>query len=215
LHGTIVEPFAGAAGYSTRYASRNVVLCDVDPIVVGMWRYLIRATAEELLALPDLPLGASVDDLALCQEARWLIGFWLNKGGSRPCKTPSAWMRSGLRPNSYWGAEVRSLLAGQIDAIRHWRVNLCDWREAPLVRATWFVDPPYQGAGRLYRFGASAIDYAALGGWCRRLPGQVIVCENEGASWLPFATTDKAISSVGRRSGCTRRSFEAVWLGGA
>ena len=45
IHSTIVEPFAGAAGYSTRYPDRQVVLIDKDPVIVGLWRYLTRARA--------------------------------------------------------------------------------------------------------------------------------------------------------------------------
>ena len=50
-----------------------MTLCDVDPIIVGVWRYLIAVSERELRALPDLEPGQCVDDLGLCQEARWLI----------------------------------------------------------------------------------------------------------------------------------------------
>jgi site-specific DNA-adenine methylase len=53
----VIEPFAGSAGYSLWYEPHRVWLYDVDPIVVGVWSYLIAATPRELLALPDLEPG--------------------------------------------------------------------------------------------------------------------------------------------------------------
>lgn len=38
-HDTVIEPFAGAAGYATRYADRRVVLFEVDPKIVALWSY--------------------------------------------------------------------------------------------------------------------------------------------------------------------------------
>ncbi len=52
------------------------------------------------------------------------------------------------------------------------------------MKATWFVDPPYQNMGKLYK--ENKIDYQELGTYCRERLGQVMVCENEGADWLPF-----------------------------
>src|SRR5881296_3825018 len=90
-NGHVIEPFAGSAGYSLWHAPPRVTLCDVDPIIVGVWRYLIAVSERELRALPDLEPGQCVDDLGLCQEARWLIGFWLNRGSAQPKKTRTAY----------------------------------------------------------------------------------------------------------------------------
>ena len=41
-HNTIVEPFAGSAGYSLRFPrTPRVILYEKDPIVAGVWQYLI------------------------------------------------------------------------------------------------------------------------------------------------------------------------------
>lgn len=210
-HNRIVEPFAGAAGYSLRYPDHDVVLLDVDPIVAGLWAYLIRAGPLEILALPDLAPGQSVDDLAVCQEARWLIGFWLNKGVSSPRKRPSAWMAKwmadGDRPENFWGPGIRQRIASQVDRIRHWRVIHGSYEASPAGEATWFVDPPYQKQGvKHYRH--HAVDYEALGEWCRSRPGQVMVCENEGADWLPFEPFATIKANEGRGG---KRSVEVLW----
>jgi hypothetical protein len=208
---TIVEPFAGSAGYSVRFANRKVMLCEIDPVLVEIWKYLIKVEPEEILAIPDLDPDGSVDDLKVCPEAKLLVGFWLNRGTSNPRRRPSKWMRDGIRPGSFWGSRVRRTIAAQVKAIRHWNVFQGDYYDCPAPRrATWFVDPPYQAAGKHYRFGSERIDYEALGQWCRSRKGQVIVCENEGATWLPF----RALAGV-KTTRADRLSKEVVWLSSA
>lgn len=207
---TIVEPFAGSAGYSVRHPNRMVVLCDIDPVIAGLWEYLINVSADEILSIPDVPQGGTVADMGLCQEASWLVGFWLNRGGASPKKTPSKWMRSGVRPGSFWGERVRKAIAGQVGFIRHWQVFNCGYEDLSIDGpATWFVDPPYWGAGTHYRHSSKSLDFNALGKWCRSLDGQVIVCENDGANWLPF----RPLSSV-KTTRKGKRSIESVWTNG-
>ena len=202
----IIEPFAGSAGYSVRYYDRLVVLCDLDPVIAGVWDYLIKVTPQEVLAIPDVPLDGCVDDLGLCQEASWLVGFWLNRGVAAPCKTPSAWMRKGIRPGSFWGPKVRRRIASQVGLIRHWRVSNRSYEESSRGLATRFVDPPYQVAGKHYRHGSKGIDYEHLGSWCQGQEGQTIVCEGPGADWLPFR--DQGLRKTARKT----PSMERVWL---
>lgn len=209
LHPVIVEPFAGSAGYSLRYFDRNIILRDIDPVIVAVWRYLIGVLPAEILQIPDIREGQTVDDLEICQEARWLVGFWLNKGASRPRKSPSAWMRSGIRPGSFWGDRVRTMIARQVPNIRHWQIVEASCESAPDIEATWFVDPPYQEAGKHYAFGSAGINYAALGDWCRSRKGQVIACEQSGADWLDFRPL--ASTKTARK---TKRSAEVIWTGG-
>jgi len=204
---TIVEPFAGSAGYALRYPAHNVVLVERDPLIAATWRYLLQVSPEEILSLPDIEPEQTVDDLPVSAEARLLIGWWCNKGASHPCKRPSAWMRSGIRSNSFWCAAVRERIASQVTCIRHWRLIEGNYDQAPDVTATWFIDPPYQGAGKHYRM--SDIDYAALAQWCRSRAGQVIVCENVGARWLPFRPWRNSKASEAQHGGKVSR--EAIW----
>lgn len=210
VHDVLVEPFAGSAGYAVRYPHKKVVLCDADPVIAGVWDYLIRVTPSEILSIPDVPTGGSVDDLKLCQEAAWLVGFWMNRGASRPRKRPSKWMREGLRPGSFWGDRVRNTIASQVDHIRHWKVYNLPYTDCPVQgTASWFVDPPYKKAGKHYVYGSKDIDFAHLGEWCRAREGQVIVCENEGAAWLPF---EHVANIKTTRKGL--RSAEVAWVRG-
>lgn len=205
-YGHVVEPFAGAAGYSLRYPDLNITLYDLNPVICGMWDYLTRVTAAEVRSLP-LEVN-HIDDLGVPQEAGWLISFWLNKAGTHPVKTASTWMKSGVRPNSYWGEVIRERIANQVDRIRHWKIVNKSHEEAGDEETTWFIDAPYQGkCGRLYRF--KVADYASLGEWCRGRKGQVIVCERAGADWLPFEPFGKFKAMGGPRG--KSHSHEVIW----
>jgi len=207
-HDTIVEPFAGAAGYATRFPDRQVILVDRFPAIVKTWEYMIQTPESEILALPDVVAGTTVDDYDLPEGARCLIGWWLNHGSSSPRKSMSSWGRQC--PDSFWGQMIRERIARQLHAIRHWKVIQGDYSDAPDVNATWCIDPPYQDAGRNYKFGSSTLDYQELGEWCRTRRGQVIVCENEGAHWLPFSPLFLAKSASGKHRPRSHR-MEVIW----
>lgn len=207
MHERIVEPFAGAAGYAVRHHSHAVELHDVDPTIAGLWDYLIHVDADEIRRLP-IEIE-HVDLLDVVPEAKSLIGFWLNKGTTAPRRSPGAWMRSGIRPHSLWGETIRERVASQVDAIRHWTITNGSYADADMsTPATWFVDPPYESpSGAHYRH--HSVDYAHLGAWCRSLPGQVIVCEQDGACWLPFEPFLVSKAMEGRNG--KARSAEAIW----
>lgn len=205
----IIEPFAGSAGYSVRNYNHKVKLYDIDPSIVAVWDYLIHTSSQEILNLP-LEFD-NVDDLTIPEEAKLLIGFWLNRGSAVACKQPSSWMRSGKYPGSFWGQKIRERIATQVECIRHWTIEQKSFEEVPTHEGTWFVDPPYStAAGRHYRY--SEIDYVKLGEWCQTLPGQVIVCEQSPADWLPFEPlADFPVNSGGRGERKTTRSVELMW----
>jgi len=201
----IIEPFAGSAAYSLHNWDLDVILCDRNPSVVGVWRFLIEATAEDILAMP-VDYRVAMEELS--GAPRDLVGFWLAKGRSRPATAATAWMKAGDRPGSFWGEHVREKIASQVERISHWRVFEGDYRTVENGAATWFVDPPYQGRpGRYYgTYGSAHLDYEALGRWCRSLEGQVVVCEEEGAGWLPFEPAGEV------RSIQWRTHREASWV---
>jgi site-specific DNA-adenine methylase len=195
----VIEPFAGSAGYSLWHEPRQVQLYDVDPIVVGLWQYLIAAKPSEILRLPDLEPGQSVDDFDLPQEARWLIGFWLNRGSAQPKKTQTAYSTRTERQQLVWSQRARERIASEVERVSHWKVQLVSYDEVPtLEQATYFVDPPYVDKGRYYR--CNHVDHNAIGAWAQTLPGTTIVCEQEGADWLPFTELASIKSTRGRSS---------------
>jgi len=206
-HKTIVEPFAGAAGYALRHAHHDVILVDRYDVICEMWRWLTGSSPADVRAIPCVE---SVDDLPswVPEGARHLVGFSLNSAVTRPRRTLSAGRRrlaSMGRRFEGWNAAQRERVASQVDAIKHWRVIEGSYESAPDVEATWFVDPPYAEMGKHYVHGSQAIDFSALGAWCMARRGQVVACENEGASWLPFEPHRSAKAAMGRTSA------EVVW----
>jgi hypothetical protein len=99
--------------------------------------------------------------------------------GARSLITQVTWI------GAYGWKHVRPKMEVIVPAIQHWTATNLNYTALPNIEATWFIDPPYSGShGMKYR--QADIDYARLGEWCRSRKGQVIVCENVGANWLPF-----------------------------
>lgn len=210
-HKTIIEPFAGAAGYSTRYPDRNVILVEKYPVIAEMWRYLISVTPEDIRRIPEVE---HVDDLPgwVPEGGRSLVGFWMNAVCVQPCKSLSAGckkLREMGRKTQGWCDASRERIASQVGRIRHWRVIEGEWYDAPIEKATYFVDPPYNNkAGAHYKHGPAGVDYKQLAAMCQVWPGQVIACENAGATWLPFEPFGEVKAAMGRVS------REVVWVRG-
>ncbi len=200
-HNTIIEPFAGAARYSLFYAKpeTQVILCDKYQVVADLWRFLIeRATPESILNLPILEPKENLDNYALLKEEKYLIGFFLNNGSAQPKKSPAKF-------NS-WNAAKRQEIADNLQKIKHWKIFCGTYQDVPNENATWFIDPPYQTQGKWYQSSVNnkSINYADLADYCKTRSGQVIVCENIEAKWLPF----KPLVSF---HGQLHRKTEAIW----
>lgn len=207
-HNLLVEPFAGAAGYAMRYPDRRVHLIDADETIIGIWNYLIDVSESEITSLPDVPEGGTVHDVEWpCIEAKWLAGVWLTRAAVYPNLSASKWARDERYSRWFWGQQVRQRIADQLHAIRHWVAEVGDYRRIKDVEATWFIDPPYIVKGHYYR--KHDIDYAHLADWCRSRRGQVIVCENIGAEWLPFRFHRRAKANESASGGKT--PVEAIW----
>ena len=74
---TIIEPFAGAAGYSLRYANYKIILVEKNKRIAALWRWLIRASKDDVLCIPTWKKEfESVDDIPalLKQETWWGFG---------------------------------------------------------------------------------------------------------------------------------------------
>lgn len=200
-YGRIIEPFAGSAGYACLHsAERHVKLFDIDDNIISAWKYLIETDSKDVFRLP-------VDYKLVPQEARALVGFWLANGRATPADKPSSWMLSGDRPNAYWGQEAIWKLTIISNQVKHWTIEKKSFTDVDTAEpATWFIDPPYSSqGGRSYTH--NSIIYTALAAWCSSLKGQVIVCEEEGADWLPFKPLGNFKCSPGRKKTRTREVY--------
>ncbi|TXH15676.1 MAG: hypothetical protein E6R03_06770 [Hyphomicrobiaceae bacterium] len=204
-HAHVVEPFAGSAGYSLFYEPKRVTLIDADPVIAGLWSYLLRVSQREILSLPELPeVGDCVDNYAIPQEAKWLIGFWLNRGSAQPKKSRTAYSARSDKSQLNWGPRAKERIASQLPGLAGWTITEGAYEQhAHCNDATYFVDPPYVEKGKFYRVGFS--NYEELSRWCRAIPSQAIVCEGVGATWLPFKALGDFKSSKGR-------ALEVRWL---
>lgn len=181
---TVIEPFAGSAAYSLFWEPTRVILIDKNPVITAVWKYLISASENEILSLP-LEFE-STKQLDVSEGAKNLIGFWIGKGKASPGITKSVWGKQYANSPDckVWGAAARARIASQLHKIRHWEVIDGDYTLAPDIEAHWFIDPPYKEAGR--RYPVRDVDYHQLALWASTRKGFTQVCENEGATWLPF-----------------------------
>ena len=203
----VVEPFAGGAGYSLYWEPPQVTLIEKSPLIAQLWRYLIQVSEREILSIPvDKD---HVDDLVgVCEEGRWLVGFWFNRGVSSPRKQRSAWCKQYQHkwPRTTWTETSRGQVASQLCQIRHWRIIEGSYETAPDIEAHWYVDPPYVG---VKGYECSQVDYPMLSVWCQTRQGFIQVSEAKGADWLPFLTFMEVKGTAGRyRKGVTK---EVLW----
>lgn len=202
-YSTIIEPFAGGAGYSLHYWNRQIILNDLDPGVASMWRWLISADPLEILDLPVKFYDLDAECPNLIPEARLFIKHWLNVGTPGGKRFKFHIKQTG----GCWGSSMRLRTASQLKYIRHWRVTNLSYEELDNQEATWFIDPPYQHIGG-YRY--KTIDFNHLAQWCQSRYGQVMVCEQQGADWLPFEYLGE-FAGTGGIGGRPKTSIEVLW----
>lgn len=204
----IIEPFAGSARYACRYYRRRVWINDVNPVIFKIWKWIVRASPDEVRALPELRPGEKLSDIkTLSEPERLLLGLCVNEGTSHPCNqmTARSFQTGGGR--TIGPKKLKTRLLSIVGKIGHWRVTNESWEKLPIREATWFVDPPYQNPETGSHYPFNKIDYPALGRWCRGLPGQVIACEGTGADWLSFVP----IRTLNRQSTNGGNYQELVW----
>lgn len=200
-HNTIIEPFCGAAQYSLYGDNwkKDVWLNDKYRVVYELWKWLIfEATEWEILALPDMEAGDKVDDhTQLCNEERYLIGFCINSGSAQPKKTVAKY-------NSWNRAKVE--ISENLYKVKHWIVSNYNYNVIENIEATWFIDPPYQYGGEWYQSSVNnkKLDYGRLAEYCNNRNGDVIVCENSKADWLPFRP-------LVEMNGQLHKTMEVIW----
>lgn len=196
--GKIIEPFAGSARYALKYWQKEILIVDKYEIVIKVWKWLQKCEPKDILGLPKFEVGMELDKIGLADEERLLLGFFAGAGSLEPRNkvSPMAKHAFDTTPNRYKN------IANNLHKIKHWEIKLGCYTEIENETATWFIDPPYQFGGEHYKI--NNIEYQPLATWCKERMGQVIVCENSKASWLPF----RQMAALNGAYGTTQ---EVIW----
>lgn len=197
----IIEPFAGSARYALKYWDRDVLLVDNYKVIIDLWHWLQQCNKQDILRLPTLKRGQTVNDFDLSDIEKKFIGFYAKTGNSTPCLRASD---RTLVHRPHLQDYQKQNIASNLEKIRHWKIEFGDYRNIPNQEATWFIDPPYEHGGHAYKQSNKNIDYFSLSKWCKERNGQIIVCENTSASWMDFMPLRKMKGSV-------KITTEAIW----
>jgi len=195
-HKRIIEPFAGSARYSLKYWQNDVIIVDKYEVVYNVWKYLQQATKNDILGLPKMKQGDNVNGFDISQVEKDFIGFLICRGMESPRKNVSSFVGDI--------SDKLSEIADNVYRIKHWNIIKGSYEDLKNEEATWFIDPPYEFGGEHYVESTKNIDFVKLAEWCKSRNGQVIVCENTKATWLPF-------KPMKEMQGSQHKTVEAIW----
>lgn len=225
----VVEPFAGAAGYSTYHEVDRVYLFDLFPTVVEVWSFLIAAAndPEVRKQFEELPVGPFYKwnpiptDIPL--GAQYLIGFWETQSQTYPSRwqqSPRIYENGDPRPKNrggLWNERTKARILEQLPKIKNWKVFEGSYADSVDIlkregvdpaQVIWHIDPPYQNGGTRYKKSSNDIDFEKLGDWVKSLEGRVMVCERDPANWLDFREL------IATKNASNKKYSELVWTNG-
>ena len=196
----IVEPFAGSAAYSCYHLLKNdklsAILCDKDENVANAWDFLLKCSENDILNFPTPKIGEYAYD--------FLIKTCTASNASSKCHK----MKYTERLDRVFQIQKRRII--KFLPIRN-RIKFVhgNYQSLQNIEATWFVDPPYQivnkngsvfqnGDGYSKNCNSSNLNFEELAEFCLGRQGQLIVCEKEGAGWLPFVDFRKNKTSLNK-----------------
>lgn len=175
-HDLIIEPFAGLARYSFKYWDRDVILVEKYNQLYLAWVYIQNCSDKDIDSLPKLKVGDNIRNVNLSNEEIAYLSFVVSEGSTGRYTVTK-------RSESLISKRLKELKENKYK-IKHWDIRLGSYEDLENAEATWFIDPPYVDGGKHYK--ENNIDYKHLGYWCKSRDGQIIVCENNQADWLPF-----------------------------
>ena len=147
--------------------------------------FLIGASYDDIMDI-DLDVQYVFDSCLYPQGAKDLVAFWGYKGAVNPCYKIGKWQKKYSKDNAcrVWSESTRKRVATQVPLIKNWEIYNLSYEDLPDVKATWFIDPPYQYNKKKYTF--NDIDYHKLANWTKERKGLAIACDKQGADWLDF-----------------------------
>lgn len=208
-YNTIIEPFAGSGAYSLHFASEDtrVILIEKNIRLAALWRRIQKMSVDEIMSIP-VPVKGDITSEPLVIAAGRGRQFSQSWCGGVDSIQVTEWMADGF-------ITLKKRIAKHLPLIQNWEIiEGHAGLVAPDIEATWFIDPPYwvsrhaNSNGGAYANGSSDIDFERLGDWCRSRQGQVIVCEQLGAQWLPFSFLREIHTQA---SATLRNATEVMW----
>lgn len=195
---TLIEPFAGGASYSLRYYDHDVILNDLWEPVYQVWAFVTSPDALRWVRerIPrTVEAGTRIEDLTKPGDPIGLM-YLMHAQAAQAAFGMSVRQKITPMGAKCWNENFVERLEFWLPRIRHWQVRHGSYADLPDVTATYFVDPPYQNAaGTKYK--ESSVDYAHLAQWCQSRRGQVMACDNAGATWMPFVSlTDHRVAGL-------------------
>ena len=104
------------------------------------------------------------------------MGFWVTKAATSPRRSMASKITCPVKGNlGHWSAKIKNRIAGQLEYIRHWKIKEACYTTLKNEEAT-----------------------------CNERKGQVIVCENNQADWLPF-------KKFWETKGMKKNTTEVMW----
>ena len=196
----IIEPFAGSARYSLKYWQNDITIVDKYDVIVKIWKYLQQSEKTDIIDLHEPKLGETITmEQYKCEGAFLLMSYVIKSGTATPAYTVCK-----NRGEDGQISNIKKTIANQLFKIKHWKIIHGSYEDLENEEATWFIDPPYQFGGEYYKESTKNIDFKKLAEWCKTRNGQVIVCENTKATWLPFKPMKEMYGS-------RYKTTEAIW----
>lgn len=156
--------------------------------MITIWKYLQNCSKHDILGLPKLVKGMKILELNISDDEKLFLGMCAGISSLEPRNTVSSFAAEQNSNKNYY-----SRVANQLFKIKHLDIQLGDYLDIKNQKATWFIDAPYEKGGQHYVI--NKIDFQQLADYSKERIGQVIVCENENATWLPFKKMCKSRGS--------------------
>ena len=193
-----------------------MILIEKNQRIAEIWRWLLTVSEDEFLSLPGVDTFDHIEETGLPDgPAREFVRQWCSEASPTGKNKVTSMMKSGFEPGWYnFTTKNQLFIMSLIEKIRHWKIIEGDYQSAPDVRATWYIDPPYQFGGESYPKNCKTrdLDFGALATWAKSRRGDVIVCEGDGANWMDFDPFKSCTDHTSHDGGLgSKKRQELIW----
>ncbi len=198
---TIIEPFGGGASYSLLYYYHDVIVNEINPAVVSIWRFLQSKEALQWVdKIPErVEKGQYIKDIVeeFIPGAPAPLIELLHSSADQACYGKDKKFDKIYKFGAKCWPRLKPRLKYYIPKIQHWKILSVDFSKILNRKACWFVDPPYSNkAGLSYKYNLEPKRYDYIANWVKSRRGQVIVCEDIKADYLKFKPLKRSLEKL-------------------